>query len=241
MKLALAVATAATVLIACSSGSDKGGTASTVREPRDPRTVPTATAPAQVPTPIPAVDVSQPQRRPTTLPDVYIVKAGDTPAGIAAELGVDLGELLRINGIDDPRGLRVGQQLRVPRPSPTPAPTRPGATPAGARTATPAGTATAARTPTVAGATATATATRTPTATTTATRTPTPAATATASPGAGGTYTVQAGDTACDIATRLGVPLSALAEANNTTVEALASLQIGQTLRVPATRGPSGC
>lgn len=214
----LGLAAGVVVLAACGGGSKRGGAgAAGVRELRDPRTVPTATVPAQIPTPIPAVMAGQAPGRPTPLPDVYVVKAGDTPAAIAAELGVDLAELLRLNGIDDPRSLRVGQQLRIPRPQPTPGAARA----AGTGTVTPR--------PGLAG---TPTATRVPTATALA-RTPTPLA--------GDTYTVQAGDTACEIAQRLGVPLTALAEANNTTVSALASLQIGQVLKVPAVRGPAGC
>ncbi len=212
----LGLAAGLTVLAACGGGGQRGGSGSAaVRELRDPRTVPTATVPAQIPTPIPAVMPGQQPSRPTPLPDVYVVKAGDTPAAIAAALGVDLAELLRLNGIDDPRSLKVGQQLRIPRPQPTPGTTR---------------------------ATATATIGPRGTATPTATRAPTttPAA-RTSTPSAGDTYTVQAGDTACEIAQRLGVPLTALAEANNTTVSGLVSLQIGQVLKVPAVRGPAGC
>jgi LysM repeat protein len=212
----LTLAAGVAVLAACGGGKQRDVTTA-ARELRDPRTVPTATVPAQIPTPIPAVLAGQQPSRPTPLPDVYVVKAGDTPAGIAAELGVDVGELLRLNGIDDPRSLRVGQQLRVPRPQPTPAAGRAAAPAPGASRP---------------GSTGTPTPTRTPIAASTA-RTPTSAA--------GDTYTVRAGDTACEIAQRLGVPLTALAEANNTTVSALASLQIGQVLKVPAVRGPAGC
>lgn len=214
----LALAAGALALAACGGGDQRGGPGPAgVRELRDPRTVPTATVPAQIPTPIPAIMAGQAQGRPTPLPDVYVVKAGDTPAAIAAELGVDLAELLRLNGIEDPRSLKVGQQLRIPRPQPTPAAGRTAATaPAASRP----------------GSTATPASTRAPT-TTPAARTSTPST--------GDTYTVQAGDTACEIAQRLGVPLTALAEANNTTVSALASLQIGQVLKVPAVRGPAGC
>lgn len=202
----------------CRSGSDKGTAAGTSREPKDPRTVPSATLPPQIPSPILAVDAGQPQGRPTTAPNVYVVKAGDTPAGIAKELGVELSELLRVNNIDDPRSLKVGQQLKVPRPGqPSATPTRAGAA-SPTRTATPAAGATAVRTATAAA---------------------TPASTAT--PGAGGSYTVQAGDTGCGIAAKLGVPLTALAQANNTTVQGLGSLRIGQELKVPTTRGPAGC
>jgi LysM repeat protein len=216
MKAILVLAAVAAVCVACGGGGKKGATAGAARELKDPRTVPSATVPATLPSPIPAVDASQPQRKATALPDVYVVKAGDTPAAIAQELGVDLDELLRINGITDPRSLKVGQTLKVPRPpQASPTPGRPGAaTPTRAATTSPGG--------------AAATATRTPTATTTSTAAP-------------GTYTVEAGDTACEIATKLGVPLTALAEANNTTVAALAALRIGQVLKVPSTRGAPGC
>lgn len=209
----------AVALTACNSGSDKGGTSGVAREPKDPRTVPTATLPAQIPTAIPALEVSQAQRRSGQLPDVYVVKAGDTPSAIAQALGVDANELLRANGLSEGSGLRVGQQLRVPRPGqPSPTSTRPAGT-----TAT---------------ATATARSTGTPgPGTPTRAASPTPAGAA----GAGGTYTVQPGDTACGIAARLNVPLTALAEANGTTVQGLSSLSVGQSLKVPATRGPAGC
>lgn len=53
------------------------------------------------------------------------------------------------------------------------------------------------------------------------------------SDGAGGTYTVQAGDTASDIAAAFGITIEALAEANGMTVEEIASLSIGQELIIP--------
>lgn len=204
------------ILSACGGGGDKGSGAPTARELRDPRTVPTATAPPSLPTPLPALDLSAPVRRATALPDVYLVKPGDTPAAIAQELGVDLDELLRLNNITDPRSLKVGQTLKIPRPSSaTATPTRPG--PA-APTRPP-----------------------TPGATMAPTRVATATATATSAAGAGGTYTVEAGDTACEIAAKLGVSLAALAQENGVTVAQLATLRIGQVLKVPATKAPPGC
>ena len=225
--VALAVA-----LAGCGGDSDKGKGSSVARELKDPRTVPQATVTA-LPSPIPAVDVSAALRRPTAAPDVYVVKAGDTPSGIAEFLGVDLTELLRFNGIDDARSLRVGQQLRVPRTAqPSPTPGRPGTTPSG----------TPGRTVTPAVGTPTTPAAGTPGAGTPV-RTPMPGGAATPTPAAaaGGTYTVQAGDTGCGIAAKLGVPVAALAQANGTTVDGLANLRVGQTLTVPTTRGPAGC
>ena len=204
------------LLAACGGGDKQGSAGSAARELSDPRTVPTATAPATLPTTIAAIDLSAPQRRATALPDVYVVKPGDTPAAIAQELGVDLDELLRANSITDPRSLKVGQTLKVPRPATASAtPTRTG--PA-APTKPPTPGATPAATGTARAATATATVA-----------------------GASGSYTVEAGDTACEIAVKLGVALTGLAEANGVTVAQLAALRIGQVLKVPSTKGPPGC
>lgn len=44
----------------------------------------------------------------------YKVQKGDNPYTIAKKLGVSSQELLKVNGIDDPRKLQIGQVLRVP-------------------------------------------------------------------------------------------------------------------------------
>jgi LysM repeat protein len=44
----------------------------------------------------------------------YIVKKGDSPAGIAKKLKVSYSDLIAINHIDDPRKLKIGQKLSVP-------------------------------------------------------------------------------------------------------------------------------
>lgn len=49
-----------------------------------------------------------------------------------------------------------------------------------------------------------------------------------------GTYTVQEGDTAFDIATTFGITVEALAEANGMTVEEITNLSIGQELIIPS-------
>jgi LysM repeat protein len=73
--------------------------------------------------------------------------------------------------------------------------------------------------------------TPTPKATSSATNTPRPAVT----PREGTTtYTVQSGDNANDIALRFGITVEELAAANNTTVDALRSLQVGDVLIIPA-------
>jgi LysM repeat protein len=51
-------------------------------------------------------------------------------------------------------------------------------------------------------------------------------------PGAG-TYTVESGDTASDIAAAFGITVDALAEANGMTVEEIANLSVGQELVIP--------
>lgn len=59
----------------------------------------------------------------------YIVEPGDTLLGIAKRFAVDIVVLINVNGIGDPRLLRVGQRLRIPgvqAPAPSePAPTAP--------------------------------------------------------------------------------------------------------------------
>lgn len=44
----------------------------------------------------------------------YVVQRGDTPALIAKRLKVSAAELLKLNNIQDPRKLQVGQKLAVP-------------------------------------------------------------------------------------------------------------------------------
>ena len=44
----------------------------------------------------------------------YVVQRGDTPALIAKRLKVSAAELLKLNNIQDPRKLQVGQRLAVP-------------------------------------------------------------------------------------------------------------------------------
>ena len=51
--------------------------------------------------------------------------------------------------------------------------------------------------------------------------------------GGEGTYTVQAGDVAYDIALKFGITVEELASANNMTVEQIADLSVGQKLIIP--------
>ncbi len=52
--------------------------------------------------------------------ETYTVVAGDSPSGIDEKCGVDVNDLQELNGIDDPRSLRVGQELKMPPLQPTP-------------------------------------------------------------------------------------------------------------------------
>ncbi len=63
------------------------------------------------PTPSPTAG---PTAAPGVCGETYIVQAGDSPSSIAEKCGVDLNDLLELNGIDDPRSLRVGQELKLP-------------------------------------------------------------------------------------------------------------------------------
>ncbi|MFQ5880273.1 MAG: LysM peptidoglycan-binding domain-containing protein [Dehalococcoidia bacterium] len=46
--------------------------------------------------------------------DTYTVQPGDSPSRIAQKCGVDVNELMDLNGITDPRRLFVGQELQIP-------------------------------------------------------------------------------------------------------------------------------
>jgi len=52
--------------------------------------------------------------------ETYTVEAGDSPFSIAEKCGVDVNDLQDLNDIDDPRSLRVGQELKMPPLQPTP-------------------------------------------------------------------------------------------------------------------------
>ncbi len=63
------------------------------------------------PTPSPTAG---PTAAPGVCGETYTVQAGDNPSKIAENCGVDVDDLLELNGIDDPRSLRVGQELELP-------------------------------------------------------------------------------------------------------------------------------
>ena len=46
--------------------------------------------------------------------ETYVVEPNDNPSLIAQKCGVDVDELMQINGIDDPTKLQIGQELILP-------------------------------------------------------------------------------------------------------------------------------
>jgi LysM repeat protein len=47
-------------------------------------------------------------------PKTYTVQRGDNPVMIAKRLGVNYDELLKLNGVDNPKKLQIGQVLKLP-------------------------------------------------------------------------------------------------------------------------------
>jgi LysM repeat protein len=58
-------------------------------------------------------------KTPSSSGKTYVVKKGDNPAGIAKKLKVSYNDLIALNHIDDPRKLKIGQKLLVPKPTTT--------------------------------------------------------------------------------------------------------------------------
>jgi lipoprotein NlpD len=72
-------------------------------------------------TPLPTVpegagDVSETT---TTLPAVYIVKAGESLTAIAKMFGITVSELVAFNALTDPNHIEEGQRLKIPPPTTT--------------------------------------------------------------------------------------------------------------------------
>jgi LysM repeat protein len=95
-----------------------GGTDAPASADPERTLVPTEGEPSAEPTPEPSAEAeptARPTPRPTAdAPATYTVKSGDTLSGIASVYGTTWQELAELNGIDDPRRLRVGQELRLP-------------------------------------------------------------------------------------------------------------------------------
>ena len=77
-----------------------------------PPASPAGGPPKATPSPLPT---ARPTAGPTIAPTrVYTVRQGDTLGSIAARFGTTVGVLEQLNGISNPRSLRVGQVLRIP-------------------------------------------------------------------------------------------------------------------------------
>ena len=68
-------------------------------------------------TPIAVVQPPPPAPSPTVGEQIYIVKAGDNPASIAAQFRIKSDDLMAANNIDDPQKLQIGQTLKIPPPT----------------------------------------------------------------------------------------------------------------------------
>ncbi len=55
--------------------------------------------------------------KPVSSGKTYTVKKGDNPVAIAKKLKVPYDDLMELNQIEDPRKLRIGQKLLIPRTS----------------------------------------------------------------------------------------------------------------------------
>ena len=110
--LLLAFGALALIAIACNGEGDfllddePDATGTPPFDQRSPQPTPT-------PTPTPAASVGE-------CGETYTVEAGDSPFSIAEKCGVDVNALLELNDIDDPRSLRVDQELKLPPLQPTP-------------------------------------------------------------------------------------------------------------------------
>jgi LysM repeat protein len=129
MALAFAVLVVARLSSADGRGSGNGGlagagvpsaspTASTTRRPSFSPVAATA-SPKGTPAPTPARQSPVPSATPKAtaspivIPATYRVRSGDTLSGIAARYGTTSQALAKLNGIKDPRNLKVGQVLRL--------------------------------------------------------------------------------------------------------------------------------
>jgi LysM repeat protein len=59
-------------------------------------------------------------KTPSSSGKTYVVKKGDNPVGIAKKLKVSYNDLTALNHIDDPRKLKIGQKLLVPKSTTNP-------------------------------------------------------------------------------------------------------------------------
>ena len=48
------------------------------------------------------------------VPFIYVIQSGDQLGNIATSFGVDMAELMELNGISDPNNIQAGQNLEIP-------------------------------------------------------------------------------------------------------------------------------
>ncbi|MFL5818637.1 MAG: LysM peptidoglycan-binding domain-containing protein [Conexibacter sp.] len=74
---------------------------------------PPSDSPSVTRTAVTRTAVTQPVRHTRAAPRIYVVKAGDTLTVIAAETGVSLETIQRLNPEVDPNALQTGQRLKL--------------------------------------------------------------------------------------------------------------------------------
>jgi LysM repeat protein len=80
-------------------------------------------------TPVPATPSDTPTPTVTPTPIIYVIKKGDTLLAIARMFGVTVQAIQEVNGITDPRRLRINQEIIIPlvkaddKPTAIPTPT----------------------------------------------------------------------------------------------------------------------
>lgn len=248
----LMAAAAAFALAACGGGGNNAANHS-INQLHDPKAAATAPLPTSLASPLPAANLPALATGgvgATPSADVVIVKAGDTLGAIAAQNGVSVADLEAYNGITDPTALKIGGQIRIPKPGQTPTP--PG-TPAPSSTSTPASGGPALSTPgpqpsapsgpvqiPATGGAPSGSSTPPASATSAAIASAT-AAGSSAAGGAGENYDVKSGDNACKIATDHKITVAELAAANNLSTAQITRLTVGQVLKVPPSTGHVGC
>lgn len=101
------------------SSPTAGATADRTTAPVAETTAPQRTL---VPTEVEPTPTTEPEATPTTAPTdapsdrpaTYTVKSGDTLSGIADEFGTTWQEIAKLNKLEDPGRLHVGQVLQLP-------------------------------------------------------------------------------------------------------------------------------
>jgi len=99
--------------LAAPNPPSNGAPATTVAAKLQPPSVVPVKAVAAVSSPQPAVLPAAEAAQKT-----YTVLKGDNPVAIAKKMGVNYEEMLKLNGVDDPRKLKIGQVLKLPAKKP---------------------------------------------------------------------------------------------------------------------------